>query len=80
MTARTFLTVFCYTTFMENRESTTTPEATGKYTREERKHFEDKLGPGAAFALESFRKQVGIRIKVTRRGKTPNSETASTQD
>lgn len=62
---------------MENHEPIATPEATGKYTKQERGHFNDALGPGAAVALESLRKQTGIRLKVTRHGNIPDLLDAS---
>lgn len=42
------------------------PKETGKYTKAEREHFKEMLGPGAAVAFESLRKQAGIRLKITR--------------
>jgi hypothetical protein len=41
----------------------------GRYAASERKHFIQVLGPGAAVALESLRKRVGTRLKVTRHGR-----------
>lgn len=53
------------------------PETAGKYTKPERDHFNNVLGPGAAVALESLRKKVGIRLKVTRHNDAPDPLDAS---
>lgn len=52
---------------MENNETQTpTSEVDVKYTKAEREEFIEQFGPGAAVALESLRKQAGIKIKATR--------------
>lgn len=39
----------------------------GAYSEAELNEFNSKLGPGAGVALESLRKNAGIRIKATKR-------------
>jgi len=62
---------------MENPKATSTPETTGRYTKEERGHFNETLGPDAAVALESLRRQTGICLKVTRHKEIPDLLDAS---
>jgi hypothetical protein len=54
---------------MEKSEPEETPEVSeriGRYTRAERQHFDELHGPGTAIALESIRKNAGVRVTITR--------------
>ena len=51
----------------QSHEDESAPEQVqGEYSKAERMQFAEYFGPGAPVAIESMRKTMGIRFKVTR--------------
>jgi hypothetical protein len=51
-----------------HRKTASAGAVSARYTEAEISDFNEKLGPGAGVALESLRKQAGIKVTVEKRG------------